>query len=92
MVKGVNKSVIEINETGNKFFNKVILFVSPEYSDKSDKQLAGEASALIQRLQSSSRESLRKAILKERKRRRRIAIGSIIGVIVIAGIVLMSIL
>lgn len=92
MVKGVNKSVIEISETGNKFFNKVILFVSPEYAEKSDRQLAGEASALIKQLQGSSRESLRKAIIRERKRRRRIIIGSAVGILAVAGIVLWLIL
>ena len=32
MVKGVNKTVIEINETGSKYFERVVFFVSPEYS------------------------------------------------------------
>ena len=92
MVKGVNKSVIEISETGNKFFNKVILFVSPEYAQKSDKQLTGEADALIKRLQGSSRESLRKAIIRERKRRRRLLLACAAGFLVISGIVLWLIL
>lgn len=92
MVKGVNKSVIEISDTGNKFFNKVILFVSPEYAEKSDKQLAGEAGALIKQLQSSSRESLRKAIIRERKRRRRIFLGVSVSLIVVLSIVLWLIL
>ena len=26
MVKGVNKHIIEINDTGNKYFEKVLLF------------------------------------------------------------------
>lgn len=92
MVKGVNKSVIEISETGNKFFNKIILFVSPEYSGKSDKQLAGEAGAIINQLQGTSRESLRKAIIRERKRRRRIIVGVAVGLLAVAGIVLWLIL
>ena len=35
MVKGVNKTIIEINETGNKVFDRVLLFVNPDkaYSD-----------------------------------------------------------
>lgn len=47
MVKGVNKSVIEISDTGSKFFNKAILFVSPEYSSVSSKKLKSEAKKTI---------------------------------------------
>ncbi len=32
MIKGVNKQVLEINETQNSFFEKAIFFVKPEYS------------------------------------------------------------
>lgn len=31
MIKGVNKQVLEINETQNGFFEKAIFFVKPEY-------------------------------------------------------------
>ena len=35
MVKGVNKTIIEINETRNQIFDRVLLFVNPDkaYSD-----------------------------------------------------------
>ncbi|MBQ5900322.1 MAG: hypothetical protein IIW86_00525, partial [Clostridia bacterium] len=39
MVKGVNKTVIEINETGSKYFERVVFFVSPEYSFMSQNKL-----------------------------------------------------
>lgn len=92
MVKGVNKSVIEINDTGNKFFNKVILFVSPEYTGKSEKILVGEADKIVKNLQGSSRESLRKAIIREKKRKKRIIIGCSIGFLSVVGLVLWLIL
>ena len=92
MVKGVNKSVIEISDTGNKFFNKVILFVSPEYAQKSDKQLTTEADEFVKRLQGCPRESLRKAIIRERKRRRRLFLCFTVGFLIIFGIVLWLIL
>ncbi|MDR1564365.1 MAG: hypothetical protein LBS74_05350 [Oscillospiraceae bacterium] len=31
MVKGVNRCIIEVKETGNPFFERVICFVRPEY-------------------------------------------------------------
>lgn len=39
MVKGVNKTVIEVNNTGSKFFEKIVFFVTPEYGNLSAKQL-----------------------------------------------------
>ena len=39
MVKGVNKTVIEINETGNKYFERVVFYISPEYSFMSQNKL-----------------------------------------------------
>ena len=39
MVKGVNKTVIEINETGSKYFERVVFYISPEYSFMSQNKL-----------------------------------------------------
>lgn len=47
MVKGVNKTIIEINDTGNKMFEKVILYVTPKYGNMSNKKLLSEAEQLI---------------------------------------------
>lgn len=33
MLKGVNKNVIEISDTGNDFFERAILFVRPQNSE-----------------------------------------------------------
>lgn len=39
VIKGVNKQVLEINETQNSFFEKAIFFVKPEYSNLSEGRL-----------------------------------------------------
>lgn len=39
MVKGVNKRVIEVNNTGNKFFEKIVFYVNAEYGDLTSVQL-----------------------------------------------------
>lgn len=49
MVKGTNRTVIEINDTGNNMFEKVLLFVTPEYGNLSSKQLKSEAKKLIEK-------------------------------------------
>ncbi len=43
MIKGVNKQVLEINETQNSFFEKAIFFVKPEYSGMSEGRLREKA-------------------------------------------------
>ena len=47
MVKGVNKKVIEINDTGNEVFEKVVLYINPQYSVLSNKELKREAEEIL---------------------------------------------
>ncbi len=47
MLKGVNKSVIEISCTDSGYFERAILFVKPEQSFVSAKRLQGEAKKYI---------------------------------------------
>lgn len=49
MIKGVNKQVLEINETQNGFFEKAIFFVKPEYSGMSEGKLKESARNEIER-------------------------------------------
>ena len=37
MIRGVNKNIIEISDTGNQYFERVILFVRPD-SAKQDRE------------------------------------------------------
>ena len=34
MVRGLNKAVIEVNDTENEFIERAILFVNPKYADR----------------------------------------------------------
>ncbi len=43
MVKGVNRQVLEIHETGCEYFEKALFFVRPEYSQESDAKLKSNA-------------------------------------------------
>ncbi|MBR5544375.1 MAG: hypothetical protein IKU66_02770 [Clostridia bacterium] len=43
MVKGVNRQVLEIHETGCEYFEKALFFVRPEYSGESENKLKGNA-------------------------------------------------
>ena len=48
MVKGVNRQVLEVHETGCDYFEKALFFIKPEYSAQSDSRLKGGALKAIQ--------------------------------------------
>lgn len=43
MIKGVNRLIIEINDISNPFFEKVVCYVSPEYSGEKKSVLQSAA-------------------------------------------------
>lgn len=46
MIKGVNKQILEVTNTENPYFEKIIFFVKPEYKTSDRKKLQAEAEAL----------------------------------------------
>lgn len=50
MLRGVNKQIVEVNNTGNRYFEKAILFVNPQYADISRHKLDVEANKYIESL------------------------------------------
>ena len=46
MIKGVNKQVLEVTNTENPYFEKIIFFVKPEYSSEDRAKLKKEAETL----------------------------------------------
>lgn len=47
MIKGVNRQVVELNDTGNEYFEKAILFVKPEYSGLGEGKLHERAQTIM---------------------------------------------
>lgn len=47
MIKGVNKKVIEINDTGNIYFEKAVFYVRSEMSDVPERHLLREVSEYL---------------------------------------------
>ena len=68
MVKGVNKTIIEVNNTGSKLFEKIVFYVTPEYGNLSAKQLKRAASNFSFNYDTS----LTKGSLRKRCKRKRI--------------------
>ncbi|MBR6510323.1 MAG: hypothetical protein IKT38_06935 [Clostridia bacterium] len=67
MVKGVSKTIIEVNQTGSRFFDKIVFYVSPEYGNLNAKHLKRAASEFCFNYnKAAAKKSLRKRILKRR--------------------------
>jgi hypothetical protein len=67
MVKGVNRQIIEINDTGNRHFERVLLFVSAGSSELTDAELQNKAGEYLKKI---SPEFSKVPTLRERYRRK----------------------
>lgn len=82
MLRGTNRSIIEINETENKYFEKILIFVKPEFGTLPADRLTREAGRLVGGMSASpmglnrSNSVRRRAAL--RKRRKLLTIGGIL--------------
>ncbi len=43
MIKGVNKQVLEVTNTENPYFEKIVFFVKPEYAESDREKLKAQA-------------------------------------------------
>ena len=85
MVKGVNRQIIEINDTSNRYFERVLLFVSPEGSEMSSKELNREAKEFLLRLTPSEapREGIRTRMAR-RRLKHRLILGGVAAAVVVS--------
>ena len=72
LVKGVSKTVIEVNNTGSKLFEKIVFYVTPEYGNLNAKQLKRAAANF------NYDSSLQKSALRKRVKRQKILRFSLI--------------
>lgn len=83
MVKGVNKTIIEVNNTGSRYFEKIVFYVTPQYGNLSAKQLKRAASTFSFNFDNS----LNSKPLRKIRRNRKITTVSLIASAVIVGII-----
>lgn len=83
MVKGVSKTVIVVNNTGSKLFEKIVFYVTPEYGNLNAKQLKKAASEFSFNYEYSPAKNLRKRY----KRKLNVKLLCILGV----GLVLLTV-
>ena len=43
MIKGINRQVVEVRETGNECFERILFFVKPEYAGMSEGKIRERA-------------------------------------------------
>ncbi len=86
MVKGVNKKIIEINNTENEFFEKIILYVSPKAGAPNSAKVKRAASELVSNLSGDSLKTkgLREILEQKRRQKKRIIIFSLCAVALLA--------
>lgn len=63
MIKGVNKYVIEVLETGNSYYDRALLFIRPEYADVERTVLEKEAKKVLKNMDAISSVKHHKKIL-----------------------------
>lgn len=47
MLRGVNKQIIEVKDTGSRYFERALLFVRPEFAEMRPGQLEAEADKFL---------------------------------------------
>ncbi len=47
MLRGVSKQIIEINQTGNRYFERAVLYVSNDFIGDDEELLSDEASRIV---------------------------------------------
>ncbi|MEE1074799.1 MAG: hypothetical protein U0K93_04920 [Acutalibacteraceae bacterium] len=91
MVKGVSKTIIEVNNTGSKLFEKIVFYVTPEYGNLSAKQLKRAATEFSFNYDSAIHKNT--ALRKRCKRKRNIKLLAVCGaVLTLAAVILVLIL
>ena len=65
MIKGINHSIIEVNNTGNEYYERAILIIKPEYASVQHDILEKEARKILSEMGAPS--SLKKNKCKAKK-------------------------
>lgn len=61
MIKGVNKNVIEIKDTGNAYFEKAVLYINPDYSCRDAHILRAQADKYLNSIKNTKYKKTKKS-------------------------------
>ena len=85
MLRGVNRSIIEISETESRYFEKILIFVKPEFGSLPPQKLNNEARRLLNGVTYSPMGLTKSVSARYRatmKRRRRITISCLASIVI----------
>ncbi len=88
MVKGVNRQIIEINDTGNKYFEKALLFVAAGRSETAISELNKQAREYMRTLSENTEKAVSLRERCKRKNRKKLLIATTAGIILCAAVIL----
>ncbi len=94
MLRGINRSIIEINETESKYFEKILIFVKPEFATLTEDKLKKEANRAISKMTSEPMGLKRGTPIRKRmaaRRRKRVLLVSSFLVSVIIAVILFKV-
>lgn len=89
LVKGVNKTVIEVNNTGSKVFDRIVFYVSPACSNLSAKNLNRAIKSFTFQLDDRAGKGY-KTLRQKRLTRRRICIAIAVGLSLISAAITLA--
>ena len=61
MIKGINRQVVEVNDTGCDYFEKIMFFVKPEYASISEGKIRERAGMIASKTTAAPPTKLRKS-------------------------------
>lgn len=65
MIKGINRQVVEVNDTGNECFEKILFFIKPEYAGLSEGKIRERAGLIANGVSSAPPTKVKKSNLNE---------------------------
>ena len=86
MVKGVNKTIIEVNNTGSKVFDRIVFYVSPACSNLSAKNLNRAVRNFTFQLDERAGRGY-KSLRQRHINRRRIIMAATLGAVILATVI-----
>ena len=60
MIKGVNRQIIEVADTGSEYFERAMLFISPGFSETERHVLEREAKKMLRKMEGPSKMRMRR--------------------------------
>ena len=79
MIRGVNRQIIEVADTGSKYFERALLFVSSNYNSHPPEKLQREAVKVVNSFGQPP---------TQKRRRSHISHGALIGIIILLSLAL----